>query len=239
MVPQAQQNHGLSITLAKTDEDGPWVPLSVAIVSRDLRHRITFRHGRPMEEVFRPELIDMLVPVLSRFDTDAAVFANPEAQILLPGLRLEQLRVIHTPAEEGPAQAQVRFARVAGNPHRALRIDDGCGYPVDGMAAHVYQDALNWVLMPALNLATLADGHVRTEDQRIAAEDSLARLRASRDQLLFQIELVKRELGRLERRDYANLHNAAYVQSGQTRPLLAAEPPQENFATTRVLRALE
>lgn len=49
----------------------------------------------------------------------------------------------------------IRFATFVGNPHRALLNDEGFSHPLDALTSNIYRDALNWVLMPALNIVTV------------------------------------------------------------------------------------
>lgn len=59
----------------------------------------------------------------------------------------------------------------------------------------------------------------------------MARLRESKERLLLQVEMVKRELGRPEPHNYAK---------ARTQPvLMAAEPKQEDFRSLRVIRKMD
>ncbi len=95
----------------------------------------------------------------------------------------------------------------------------------------VNRAALDRVLMPALNIVSVDEATgVRAKDDP-GAVTTLTQLRASKDQLLLQVELVKRELGRLEAHSYALPPRRPMV--------LAVEPPQEDFRTMRVIRKLD
>ncbi len=227
-------NNGLSITLSHASEDAPWVPVAVVISKPEHRHRITFSTEKSLEDVFCQQISDRLTEVLGAFRENHAdgVFSNPDEEIALPGLSLRQLRVLYSHHGDQPARALVRFAAIVGNPHRALKSDDGFSYPLEALTSQVYRDALDWVLMPAVNIATLNEmpGVIDDPDGR-GIRASLQTLKTSKDRLLFQVELVKRELNRLERR--------AYFQQHESRPLLAAEPEQAEFRTMRALRNMD
>jgi hypothetical protein len=221
---------GFSITLSHASPDAPWIAVAVVISKSEHRHRITFTEERPLEEVFCPELSARLLDVLADFKHSKSngVFTNPDEEIQLPGLSLQQLRVIYSDHGDEPARALVRFAAVAGNPHRALQSEDGFSYPLEALTSQVYRDALDWVLMPAVNIVTLDEMSSFDTSDAANVDHSLKTLRASKEQLLFQIELVKRELTRLEKHTYS--------EQPASRPLLAAEPPQEEFRTMRALK---
>ncbi len=241
MMPELRHEQGLSISLSNDAATQQWVPVTITLGTPDRRHRISFRSEKFMSEVFCPEITEFLEPILAGFTSGDAVYSNPDAVIRLPGLIMRQVRVIYSSFGRKNAHAQVRFSVVSGNPHRTLLDDDGFAYPMEEMTSQVYREALNWVLLPALNIAALTEDDLRSEEDVRTLTDSLAQLRASRDQLLFQVELVKRELGRLERRVYAKTHkaNATFAEAAPSRPLLAAEPKQEDFATMKVLRKLD
>lgn len=231
MAPAVQNAEGLSITLSHAAPTEPWVAVAVVVTKADHRHRITFVAEQPMEDVFCSEIVDVLAPILDGFTEANSVYSNPDLEIALPGLTMRQLRVIHSVHDDSPSRVLVRFAGFVGNPHRAFLHDDGFSHPLDALTSEVYRDALDWVLMPALNIATVdeAGGFGAVDKQDL--EDAMAHLRDSKERLLFQVELVKRELGRLE----AHTYSKARPQS----VLLAAEPDQEEFRTLKVIRDLD
>ena len=224
---------GLAITLSHAATDAAWVPISVVISKPEHRHRITFTQERPLEEVFCAEVSDRLLQVLSEFNqsTTDAVFSNPDEEIQLPGLALKQLRVLYSHHGHQPARALVRFAGIVGNPHRALRSEDGFSYPLEALTSQIYRDALDWVLLPAINIVSVDETMKFAEDDTAHLEAAMDKLRSSKERLLFQVELVKRELNRLESR--------AYSKQLDNQPLLAAEPAQEEFRTVKALRSME
>ncbi len=228
-----QPPDGFSITLSHASEDAPWVPVAVVISKPEHRHRITFTTERALEDVFCPQVADRLAQVLNEFrlSTSDGVFSNPDEEIQLPGLALRQLRVIYSHHGDQPARALVRFAAIVGNPHRALKSEDGFSYPLEALTSQVYRDALDWVLMPAINIVALDEMSVFTEGDESQLEAAMDKLRSSKERLLFQVELVKRELSRLETR--------AYSKQLDNQPLLAAEPEQEEFRTVKALRNME
>ncbi len=228
-----QHTDGLSITLTHASPGAPWVPIALVISKPEHRHRITFTRERPLEEVFCPEISDRIFAVLQEFSRNKSdgVFSNPDEEIQLPGLSLKQLRVLYSHYDDQPNRALVRFAAVAGNPHRALKTEDGFSYPLEALTSQVYRDALDWVLLPAINAVAIEDISILTEDHETKLEAAMDQLRSSKDRLLFQVELVKRELTRLESR--------AYSKHLENRPLLAAEPDQEEFRTMKALRRLD
>lgn len=231
MIPEAQFADGLSITLSNAAPQEPWVAVAIVITKPDHRHRVTFVKEKPIEEVFRKELVDALKPVLASFSDQDGVYSNPDFSLSLPGLSFRQLRVIYSDHGDQPSRVLVRFGTFAGNPHRALINDDGFSHPLDSLNSKVYRDALDWVLLPALNIVSVDEiGGFEVSDSQ-DLETALTRLRDSKAQLLYQVELVKRELGRLEAHSYAK---------HKSRPtLVAAEPGQEDFETMRVIRKLD
>ncbi|GAB5445766.1 hypothetical protein [Gymnodinialimonas sp.] len=231
MAPAVQYAEGLSITLSNAAPAEPWIAVAVVVTKADHRHRITFVAEQPMEEVFCPELVNVLTPILSTFSDSNSVYSNPDFELALPGLTMRQLRMIHSTHGDDPSRVLVRFAGFVGNPHRALLHDDGFSHPLDALASEVYRDALDLVLMPALNIVTIDDSSGFCGDDKQDLEDAMAHLRESKERLLFQVELVKRELSRLESHTYS-----------KARPqpmLLAAEPEQEEFRTLKVIRDLD
>lgn len=231
MAPEVQISDGLSITLSHMSSQNDWAAVAVVITKADHRHRITFTQERPMKEVFCEQIISVIRPIIEGFSDRNAVYSNPDKEIRLPGLMLGQLRVIFSKHTDGRNRVLVRFATFVGNPHRALLAHDGFSFPLETLTTQVYRDALDWVLMPALNIVSVDEVTGFEAKDDVDIESALAKLRASKDQLLFQVELVKRELGRLEARSYASTPN---------RPMLmAAEPPQEDFRTMRVIRNMD
>ncbi|MEX3015023.1 hypothetical protein [Gymnodinialimonas hymeniacidonis] len=228
-----QHSDGLSITLSHASPDAPWVPVALVISKPEHRHRITFTTERPLDEVFCPEISDRIMAVLDEFSRTGSdgVFSNPDEEIQLPGLSLRQLRVLYSHFDDQPNRALVRFAAIAGNPHRALKSEDGFSYPLEALTSQVYRDALDWVLLPAINAVAIDDISILTEDQETQLEAAMDQLRVSKDRLLFQVELVKRELTRLESR--------AYSKQLENRPLRAAEPAPEEFRTMKALRRMD
>ncbi|MBF9041770.1 hypothetical protein HKCCE4037_00385 [Rhodobacterales bacterium HKCCE4037] len=222
----------MSITLSHASQQAPWVAIDLVISKPEHRHRITFKNERPLHEIFCPAISDRILQVLGEFrgsDSDA-VFTNPDEEIALPGLSLRQLRVIYSHQAGQPARAQVRFATVIGNPHRALNSEDGFSFPLEALTSQLYRDALDWVLIPAVNLAAVDAVADLSVSHAAQVDAALQNLRNAKEQLLFQIELVKRELNRLESR--------SYFDQLENRPLLAAEPQQEAFRSLTALRKL-
>lgn len=231
MAPALQLAEGLSITLSHASPAEPWMAVAVVVTKSDHRHRITFVADQPMEEVFCKEIVDVISPILNGFTVRNAVYSNPDVSISLPGLTIEQLRMIYSTHGDDPSRVLIRFATFVGNPHRALLKDDGFSHPHDALASNVYRDALDWVLIPALNIVSVDEVAGFDAENSGDLEDAMARLRESKERLLFQVEMVKRELGRLESHTYA-----------KSRPppvLMAAEPKQEDFHTLRVIRKMD
>lgn len=231
-MPEHFSPEGFSITLSHASPDAPWVPVAFAISKPDHRHRITFSAERPLEQVFCPELSHRLLQVLADFahSESNGVFSNPDEEFRLPGLSLRQLRVLYSHHGDEPASAMVQFATVDGSPYRVLHNEDGSSHPLDAITSQVYRDALNCVLMPAVNIVSLDEMSAFAKSNLDDLAKSLKKLRASKDQLLFQIELVKRELTRIEKR--------TFVEQLGSRPLMAAEPPQESFRTMRAIKKM-
>lgn len=232
MAPATQFAEGLSITLSHAAPSEPWIAVAVVVTKQNLRHRISFVHEQPISEVFCPELVAALTPILSNFSDTSGIYSNPDFDLSLPGLSVQQLRVIFSTHGDSPSRALVRFAAYAGNPHRTLLNDDTFAYPMDALTSKVYRDALDWVLMPALNIISVDEAGGFAADNIHELEDAMNHLRESKDRLMFQVELVKRELGRLEAHSYA--------QQRKMKPaLMAAEPEQEEFRTMRVIRDMD
>ncbi len=231
MAPEVQFSDGLSITLSHLSPSDDWIAVAVVITKADHRHRITFTEERPMEHVFCREVISVLRPIIDGFGDRNEVYSNPDTEIRLPGLTMKQLRVIFSKHDDGRDRVLLRFATCVGNPHRALLTEDRFSHPLEALNTQVYRDALNWVLMPAINIVSVDEVTGFGAENYVDLDIALAKLRASKDQLLFQIELVKRELGRLEAQTYSRTPK---------RPMLmAAEPPQEEFRTMCVIRDMD
>lgn len=231
MAPAVQYAEGLSITLSNAAPSEPWVAVSVVVTQTDHRHRITFVADQSMEQVFCKELVDLLKPILDEFSDTDSVYSNPDTEITLPGLSMRQLRIIYSTHGSDPSRVLIRFSAFVGNPHRALLNDDGFSHPMDALTSKVYRDALDWVLMPALNIIMVDETKGFEAHDKQDLDDAMEHLRESKERLLFQVELVKRELGRLEAHTYS-----------KARPqpmLLAAEPEQEEFRTLRVIRDMD
>ena len=232
MAPAVQYAEGLSITLSNAAPSDPWIAVAVVVTKPDHRHRITFVADQPMEDVFCKDIVDVLRPILAGFGESDSVYSNPDLEIALPGLTMRQLRVIYSTHGDDPARVLIRFAGFVGNPHRALRCDDGFSHPLDALTSKVYRDALDWVLMPALNIVTVDENGGFDADDKHDLEDAMAHLRDSKERLLFQVELVKRELNRLEAHTYSKSRPKPVM-------LAAAEPEQEEFRTLRVIRDMD
>lgn len=230
MVPDVQHTAGLSITLSHATPTGPWLAVAVVVTKAQHRHRITFSADLAMEEVFCPEIVNEVAPILASFTGGNSVYSNPDLEINVPGLSMRQLRVIYSYHEGEPSRALIRFAAFAGNPQRALITEDDFSAPLDSLANKIFRDALDRVLMPALNIASIDEVTGFNESHRDHLDDAMLQLRRSKEQLMFQVELVKRELGRLEAH--------SYTQQRTTPMGLAAEPPQEDFRTLRVIREM-
>lgn len=231
MAPPMHLAEGLSITLSHAAPTAPWMAIAVVVTKAHHRHRITFVAEQPMENVFCKEIVDVISPILDGFSDKNGVYSNPDTKIVLPGLAMQQLRVIYSTHGDDPSRVLIRFATFAGNPHRALLSDDGFSYPLDNLASKVYRDALDWVLMPALNIVSVDETAGFSVDDSGALENAMEQLRESKEQLMFQVELVKRELGRLEAHSYAKPRTPKL--------LMAAEAPQEDFHTLRVIRDMD
>lgn len=231
MAPAIQLAEGLSITLSNAAPAEPWVAVAVVVTKADHRHRITFVADQAMENVFCKEIVDVLQPILDGFSDKNGVYSNPDLEIALPGLTMQQLRVIYSTHGNDPSRVLIRFAVFVGNPHRALLNDDGFSHPLDALTSEVYRDALDWVLMPALNIVTVDETNGFDASDKHGLEDAMTHLRDSKQRLMFQVELVKRELGRLEAHTYS--------KSPPQPVLLAAEPEQEEFRTLRVIRDMD
>lgn len=231
MAPNMQLAEGLSLTLSHASPSSPWTAIDVVVTRVDHRHRITFAEEQPFDQVFCREIVDLLAPILGGFADRNAVYTNPDVEISVPGLSLGRLRVIYSTHGASPSRVLVRFAAYAGNPHRLLLADAGFTHPMDSLASKVYRDALDWVLIPAINILMVDETDGFGKEDQAELHDALARLRTAKNQLLFQVEMVKRELGRLERHDYTTPRLVL--------PQVVAEPPQEDFHTLRIIQDMD
>lgn len=96
MAPASQLAEGLSITLSHAFPAAPWMAVAVVVTKSDHGHRITFVADQPMEDVFYKEIVDVISPILDGFSDKDGVCSNPDVSISLPGLTMEQLRVIYS-----------------------------------------------------------------------------------------------------------------------------------------------
>lgn len=238
-MPDVHHPDGISITLSHATSNAPWLAVAVVINHLDRRHRITFRKDRPIALVFRPELVAMLTPVLDDFGPRNEVYSNPDARLRLPGLSMQEMRINYCEHGTDPASALVRFSAYAGNPNCALLGEDGFSYPLDALSAQLYRDALDWVLLPALNIVAVEDLSEVNDTNSFALRAALNKLRGSHHQLLFQVEMVKRELGRLEAHSYARQIEMADPNPSRVPVVAAAEPAAEEFRTLKALRAMD
>ncbi len=187
-------DRAFSITLDKNQGSDHWVVGSSAVIHDDLVHRITFKKKNDLASVFSDQIVAFLNPILAEFNKDNRVYANPDAEVRLPGLVLRRARIVYTFSSDGLGRAIVRFAVVFGNLQSALLVKTPFDNPVSRAAQKMTVDLLDQVLLPALNIAGFHATSVLSDSALQRLEARLEQLRNSKEELLLQIELVKNNI---------------------------------------------
>ena len=155
---------------------------------------MTFKKNNGLTNVFTKGIVEFLRPILEEFHRDNRVYANPDAEVRLPGLVLRRARVVYTYSPDGLGRAIVRFAVVFGNLQSALLVRTPFEHPVNTAAEKMTVELLDQVLLPALNIAGIQDSAALSETALLRLEKRLEQLRKSKEELLLQIELVKNNI---------------------------------------------
>lgn len=194
MTNSEKSDRAFSITLDRHRGTEQWVVGSAAVIQDDLVHRVTFKKNNGLTSVFTTGIVKFLAPILEEFHRDNRVYANPDAEVRLPGLVLRRARIVYTFSPDGLGRAIVRFAVVFGNLQSALLVRTPFEHPVNSAAEKMTVELLDQVLLPALNIAGIQDGTELSESAVLRLEKRLEQLRQSKEELLLQIELVKNNI---------------------------------------------
>ena len=214
MTNSEKSDRAFSITLDRHRGTEQWVVGSAAVIQDDLVHRVTFKKNNGLTSVFCKGIVNFLKPILNEFHGDNRVYANPDAEVRLPGLVLRRARVVYTFSPDGLGRAIVRFAVAFGNLQSALLVKTPFDSSVTVAAEKMTVELLDQVLLPALNIAGIQDTSELSDSAILRLEKRLERLRQSKEELLLQIELVKNNIA-TERARLLPDHSSASDAPGQ------------------------
>ena len=204
MTNSEKSDRAFSITLDRHRGTDQWVVGSAAVIQDDLVHRVTFKKNNGLTSVFSKGIVEFLTPILDEFHLDNRVYANPDAEVRLPGLVLRRARVVYTFSPDGLGRAIVRFAVAFGNLQSALLVKTPFDNPVNRAAEQMTVELLDQVLLPALNIAGIQEDAHLSDSATLRLEERLEQLRKSKEELLLQIELVKNNITSVRPRQLAD-----------------------------------
>lgn len=194
MSNRTERERSMSVTLEHPGSDRGWTPVSVVVNREDVSHRISFTQMRSFEDIFCAEIVRFFHPYLCDLGSQSKIMSFPDAELRMPGLVLGRVRIVYSPNEQGRARVLIRFSALVGNPNAALiKAPDAFLLPVNTVV-DALEDTLDWVLIPALNIASISELPSLSGSNRQNLEACLERLESSREHIMMRIEMVSQRL---------------------------------------------
>lgn len=194
----------------KVSPDGVPLVSSCELVGKDYRNRTSFARLQPIDAVFRTVVADGVRSCVAALDKKTCVVALPNFALEEQGVILSRAQVVATETLDGGSSVILRFTSFVGslakvfNPH----IDLVSG--LEDATLNIADQIMFDLSMPLLNFLSLDEiGGVLQESD---AERLLAQLMEQSHALRFQIELIKRHMGRIEKdRDMADGQRSSVI----------------------------
>ncbi|MGR3367640.1 MAG: hypothetical protein ACU0CC_19950 [Sagittula sp.] len=183
----------IELWLLRSDPDEIWHLANARLRGRMHSNRMVPDAPVPLEEVFQPVIVQILLGHLQCVE-DTAVFSQSDFQVRIPGLALHGLRVLTHFNRDGHASANIRFVRSVGDSsaifQKSYRTDPAADHSLSDMALPVLQE----LLCPALEAFDHILEHGLSEQQTELLQARVKTMRSRRDELSDYISLLTRYL---------------------------------------------
>jgi hypothetical protein len=183
----------IELWLLRSDPDEIWNLANARLRGRMHSNRMVPDAPVPLEEVFQPVIVQILLGHLQCVE-DTAVFSQSDFQVRIPGLALHGLRVLTHFNRDGHASANIRFVRSVGDSsaifQKSYRTDPAADHSLSDMALPVLQE----LLCPALEAFDHILEHGLSEQQTELLQARVKTMRSRRDELSDYISLLTRYL---------------------------------------------
>ncbi len=171
-----------------------WHVRSIDISHTGVLHKVTYPDQPPLQKVFVPPLAQVISTRLSEMDRDGEMLSLSDYTLELPGVSFSRLRM-HTGRNVTRGnEASFWFSSYAGQPLMALRqyADAMDQLPQTDRVNNLAINAIDRVIIPALNVVTAVRSGVRSTQNVEVFEEYTSRLLQEADDLIMYAELVKR-----------------------------------------------
>jgi len=184
--------NSLSVILRRQASSAAFQVVSLVFSRGALRHRMTLAQPTPPAELLQPELETVVARCIATLPAIRAVVTDPTFVKAMPGLVVARLRVMSLSDSDGMHQVVISFRDVVGAFQNALL--PGFGFEA---AAQCHRDTIETMLLgdvaqPILDALYALDQAPPDAVPHAALTARLDKLRETRDELCFYLELLKR-----------------------------------------------
>ena len=209
--PAMAVGHRFVINL-KIPKGGPVQVRSCEVIGTQYRNRFTFPSRVTISDVFVDPVVRGVTTGLASLSNTTEVMSLPSLILEMPGLTLAKVHLVTSLADDGQLDVILRFKMVLGSVSRAFKTELGIEDAVPDYSAHMSAMVLTDIVMPLLDLCSVAEAEGRSDD---ATFDKFMDTLADRSrEVRFQAELIKRFVG------------AASKPAAQTMRISTDQPPQ-------------
>lgn len=205
LLPQTEEfmrgERRFNVNLVMSEGTGTVQVRSCEITDNALRNRTSFSEFCDLHSVFVSRFADFLETCLASLSGDKEAFVLPTTVIELPGLSLARLQIMVSAMADGCKSIRLGFQTVIGGINNVFQPNVRFNTTVGDQNAQMSAKVLSDIAMPLLNLLSVKDSAAAKADGMM---DVFLRKIADRsDELIFQIELLKRFVSQQEAQDLA------------------------------------
>jgi hypothetical protein len=159
-----------------------------------MRNRFSFKDGRAINDVFKPEISTKLKVAVGGIGAAERMVALPDFAVSMPGLVLSGLRILISRGENGSEAIMLRFRRYIGAIRSAFCFDSSMSVEAPTAREKIAVEVLRDLVTPVFDILTLRDhGSDRAVNENSTAINrSLTRVATRKDELDFYTGLLQR-----------------------------------------------
>lgn len=179
--------------LGLDEETNQWHLRSIDISEGGILHTITYPDLPLLRSVLIDSLCDDILSQLSEMNRSGEMISKSDYVLEVAGVQFQKLRVHTNFSIARGVEASFWFASFTGQPLLALRqyAEDLATQIAPDQLTEVAVQAIDRVVLPALNVVAAVRSGLRTPDTIGAFEDHTGRLVQEADTLIKYAELVK------------------------------------------------
>ncbi|KAA2313556.1 hypothetical protein E0K93_12935 [Puniceibacterium sp. HSS470] len=179
--------------LGYDEEAEIWRLRSVDITQGGILHKLSYPELPPLQAVLVESISEDVLAQLAQMNRSGEMMSNSDYVLALPGVKFQKLRVHTNFSIARGVEASFWFGSFSGQPLLALRqyAESLVEPAVPSQVGNLAVQALDRVVLPALNVVAGVRSGLRRPQTVGAFEDHTGRLMQEADSLIMYAELVK------------------------------------------------